>query len=77
MAQQNVFLSYVNETMYLLGNLSFFKIHARFTSVVLWLEMTLLVPFYLKMHVVGEGRSATLSVLRHFFYVISNLLTGI
>ena len=37
--------------LYLLGNLPFFKSHV----IVLWLEMTLLVPFYLKTHVVGEG----------------------
>ena len=39
--------------------------------------MTTLVPFYLKMHVMGEGPGATLSVLRQFFYLISILLTGI
>ena len=48
-----------------------------FMSIVLWPEMTPLVPFYLKMHVVGEGPGATLSVLRCFFYLISSLPTGI
>ena len=48
-----------------------------FMSIVLWPEMTPLVPFYLKMHVVGEGPGATLSVLRCFSYLISSLLTGI
>ena len=50
---------------------------SRFMSIVLRPEMTPLVPFYLKMHVVGEGPGATLSVLRCFFYLISSLLTGI
>ena len=36
--------------------------------------MTTLVPFFLKMHVMGEGPGATLTVLRHFFYLISILL---
>ena len=36
--------------------------------------MTTLVPFYLKMHVMGEGPGATLTVLRHFFYLSSILL---
>ena len=45
-------------------------------SIVLWPEMTPLVPFYLKMHVVGEAL-VQLSVLRHFFYLISTLLTDI
>ena len=47
-------LIYVNETIYLLGNLPFFEIHVS----VLWPRMTHLV---LKMHVVGEGPGATLS----------------
>ena len=49
---------------------------SRFMSIVLWPEMTPLVPFYLKMHVVGEAL-VQLSVLRHFFYLISSLPTGI
>ena len=49
---------------------------SRFTSIVLWPEITPLVPFYLKMHVVGEAL-VQLSVLRHFFYLISSLPTGI
>ena len=35
---------------------------SRFVSIVLWPEMTPLVPFYLKMRVVGEGPGATLSL---------------
>ena len=57
--------------LYLLGNLPFFKSHV----IVLCLEMTPLVPFYLKIHVVREGPGVTLSVLRCFFYLISRLLT--
>ena len=37
-------------------------LYSRFTSIVLWPEMTPLVPFYLKMCVVGEGPGATLSL---------------
>ena len=51
-------LSYVNETMYLLGNLPFFIIHVNhFTA---WDDLLTLCQCYLKMHVVGEGPGATL-----------------
>jgi len=50
-------LIYVNETKYLLGNLSFFRIHVdRFMA-----GMTHLVQCYLQMRVAGEGPGATLS----------------
>ena len=41
----NVLLSYVNETMYLLGNLPFFKIHVNcfMARIVFWPEMIPLV----------------------------------
>ena len=56
-----VFLSYVNETMYLLGNLPFLKVHvSRFMAG----NDSPCAPCYLKMCVVGEGPDATLSVLR-------------
>ena len=39
-------------------------------SIVLWPGMTHPVPMLFKMHVVGEGPGAALSVLRAFFYLI-------
>ena len=69
----NVFLNYVNETMYLLE----ICLSSRFMSIVLWPKMTPLVPFYLKMHVVTEGPGATVSVLRCLIYLTSSLLTCI
>ena len=44
-------LNDVNGTEYLLEIL----LSSRYMSAVLWLKMTPLVPFYLKMHVVGGG----------------------
>ena len=55
-----VLLIYVNETIYLLGKLPFFKVHVN--HFIAW--MTHLVPVlsvHLKMCVVGEGPGATLS----------------
>ena len=50
------------------------RLSSRHMSVVLWLKVTLLVPFYLKMHVVGDGPGATVSVLSCFMYLTSSLL---
>ena len=66
----NVLLSYVNETMYLLGNLPFFKIHVN--HFMAW-DDSPCANAISKMHVVGEW-PATLRVLRHFLYLISSLL---
>ena len=73
----NIFLSYVNERMYLLGNLPFFKIHVNcfMARIVFWPEMIPLVDdsipfekilsplrwFYLKIYIVGEEPGATQS----------------
>ena len=52
---------------------------SRFMSIVLWPEIMIVLwqendlSFYLKMQVVEEGPGTTLSLLRHFFYLISNL----
>ena len=52
---------------------------SRFMSIVLWPEIIIVLwqendlSFYLKMKVVEEGPGTTLSLLRHFFYLISNL----
>ena len=52
---------------------------SRFMSIVLWPEVMIVLwqendlSFYLKMQVVEEGPGTTLSLLRHFFYLISNL----
>ena len=37
-------------------------LYSRFMSIVLWPEVSPLVPFYLKMHIVGEEPGITLSV---------------
>ena len=52
-----VFLSYINETMYLLGNLPFFKIHV---NCFMAPEGSPGVNVISKMHVVGEGPGAIL-----------------
>ena len=54
-------LKLFNETMYLLGNLSFFKFHV---NCFMAGDDSPCAPCYLKMHVVGEGPDAILSVLR-------------
>ena len=59
--------------MYLLGNLSFFKIPV---NCFMALDDTLC-QCYLRMHVVGEGPGATLSVWRCFLSLISSLLIGV
>ena len=56
--------------MYLLGDLSFFKIHVNHFMA----GVDSPCQCYLKMHVVGEGPGATLSVLRHFLSLTSSLL---
>ena len=68
-----VLLIYVNEAIYLFGNLPFFKIHvnsfmARDDSPV---------ANVISMHVVGEGHGARLGVLRHFLSLINRLLVAI
>ena len=50
-------------------------LYSRFMSIVLWPEMTPLVPFYLKMHVVGEGPGETPSALSCLSYLMNSLLT--
>ena len=67
-----VLLIYVNETIYLYGNLPLFKVSinrlmARDDSPG---------GNVISMHVVGEGRGAMLWVLRHFLSLISSLLVG-
>ena len=53
----DVLLSYVNETMYLLGNLPFFKVHV---NCFMAGDDSPCAPSCLKMRVVGEGPDATL-----------------
>ena len=64
------FLSCVNELCICLE----ICLSSRFMSIVLWPGWLTLCQCYLKMHVVGEGPGATLSVLRHFLSLISSLL---
>ena len=56
----NVLLNHVNETMYLLGNLPFFKIHVN--CLIAWDDSPVSMLF--KMHVVREGPDVTLSVMK-------------
>ena len=67
-----VLLIYVNETLYLLGNLPFFKIHVnRFMT-----QDDSSGANVTSMHIVGEGPSVILWVLRHFLSLISRLLVA-
>ena len=68
-----IVLIYINETIYLLGNLSFFKIQVNsFMGRMAHLE-----PALSKNACCGEGPGATPSVLRHFLSLISSSLIGI
>ena len=68
MAQQNVFLSYVNETMYLLGNLSFFR------SVCLRLRTDLTNQYVsLNKPVCFTHASVLLSSVNETMYLLGNL----
>ena len=66
-----VLLIYVSETIYLYGNLPFYKIHVnRFMA---WDDSP--GANVISMHVVGEGPSASLLVSRHFLSLLSRLLS--
>ena len=85
------FLSYVNETMYFLWNLPFFKIVPPKTNF--WLIIAQQTSIHIncfmaegghtsgspisKMHIVGEGPGETPSALRCLSYLINSFLTGI
>ena len=63
----------VNKTMYLLGNLPFFKIHVNcFMS-----QDDSRGANIISRYMLCEGPGATLCVLRHFLCLISSLLFGI
>ena len=85
------FLSYVNETMYLLWNLPFFKMVSPKTNF--WLIIAQRTSIHIncfmaggwhtscnlisKMHIVGEGPGETPSALKCLSYLINNFLTDI
>ena len=85
-----LFLSYVNETKYLLWNLPFFKMVppktnfwlkiAQQTSIhiiVLWLADDTPCAILSQKCIVGEGPGEALSGLRCLSYLIDSFLTGI
>ena len=66
-----VLLIYVNETIYLFGNLPFFKIHVNFMA-----QDDSPGDNVISVRVVGEGPGAILWVMRHFLSIISRLLVA-
>ena len=85
------YLSYVNETMYLLWNLPFFKIVSPKTNfwLIIVQQTSIHINYFMvgrwhtlchsisKMHSVGEGPGETPSALRCISYLINSLLTDI
>ena len=85
------FLSYVNETMYLLWNLPFFKMVPPKTNfwVIIAQQTSIQINFFMaggwhtschlisKLHIVGEGPGETPSALKCLSYLINNFLTDI
>ena len=85
------FLSYVNETMYLLWNLPFFKIVSPKTNfwLIIVQQTSIHINYFMvgrwhtlchsisKMHTVGEGPGETPSALRCLSYLIRSFLTDI
>ena len=83
------FLSYVNETMYLLWNLPFFKMVPPKTNfwLIIAQQTSIHIDYFTpggwhtlcrpisKMHIVGEGPGETPSALRCLSYLINNFLS--
>ena len=87
----NVSLQHVNETMYLLWNLPFFKIVSPKTNfwLIIVQQTSIHINYFMvgrwhtlchsisKMHTVGEGPGETPSALRCLSYLIRSFLTDI